>query len=215
MKNFLKRLFSFLVTSIVFISVVFTCLYFLKIPIGEYLLYTEKPKKSDTLVILSGTLKEMLINAAKFYNKGYAKNIICCGPDEEEYWDWSQNSFVPGSRWRKHYLTKYGVPYSVITEERRTLNVLEEARFIRELLEDRGSNSAIIIGSPFQMRRIKLSFDKVFKGSDIELNFVSIPVSEVKRRAGTWWKNEYLLTIVFKEYIKIVIYYSRCLTPWV
>ena len=79
----------------------------------------------------------------------------------------------------------------------------------KKVLLKEGFRSAIVVSSPFHMRRVKMIFDKAYKGSGISVYYSF--VKESKLKIDKWWTREHELINVVNEYIKLVFYWFKTL----
>jgi hypothetical protein len=59
------------------------------------------------------------------------------------------------------------------------------------------------------MRRVYLTFKKVFKEDNIKPVFAPVPMRMDGINPDGWWTREYDLTIVFNEYVRLLFYYFK------
>lgn len=68
-----------------------------------------------------------------------------------------------------------------------------------------GLKSAIIISDPYNMRRLTMIFNHVFKGSGLRLSLVS--TNQKRESPDYWWLSPHSFVYVIKEWIKLPINY--------
>jgi len=117
---------------------------FLKYPLFSkawpHLLMIKAPMaQADCLILLGGDQESRPGKTAKLYKEGVAKKIFITGEG-----DAAAN--------KKHLLDE-GVPSSAIIIEPAARSTLMNARLLHPILEAAGVNSAVIVTSPFHMRR--------------------------------------------------------------
>ncbi|MBM7610041.1 uncharacterized SAM-binding protein YcdF (DUF218 family) [Lysinibacillus composti] len=164
---------------IILIICIFAMLYISR----GYLVVDEAPKQADVIIVLSGD-EGRLAKGAQLYNEGYADYVLLTKANEE---------FIT-----KEEAINFGIPESQIILEEEATSTYTNATYAKLLLEEHQFNSSIVVSSDYHMRRTKLSFERVFKGSDMELTYVAAPLhGEV---------GEISIQTAIKEYIKLVGY---------
>ena len=86
-------------------------------------------------------------------------------------------------------------------------STFEEAFFLKEFLRKNKFDRIIIISDPFHMRRIKMTYKKIFKDDYCKLIF-SYPENSWYR-TDNWWKNPESVYAVATEYLKLLWYKIR------
>lgn len=183
-------------------------------PYINFLAYSEEPQKADIIVIMGGSWIETIHHAYNLYKKNYAKKILVSGSEKKgRYWFWNEGKPISGCEWTRQYLIYLGVKPEDILKEDKPTSTYQEAREIKKDLERLKVKKAIITASIFHMRRVKMTYDKIFKNSDIKLNFVSLP-EEIKRyKINKIWMDEDSMLALFNEGLKIIIYSLKLLRP--
>ena len=164
MKKFLKRLIAFL---LILVTV------YLLATSATILIYahTDGKKPSDVAIVLgAGTInneaspvfKERVNHAVWLYQNDYVKKIIITG-------GLGEGSVLADSVVAKEYALSLGVPpKDIITEESSTIT-LENLQNAKQLMEQRGYQSAIIVSDPLHLARAMLM------AKDAGLNAVASP----------------------------------------
>jgi uncharacterized SAM-binding protein YcdF (DUF218 family) len=116
----------------------------------------DAPRRADAIIVLgaaewngrpSPALRGRLDHALQLYNEGYAPRIITTG---------GQGS---GSAWTeaaagKAYLEARGVPSSAVLTEDASTSSVENLRNARQIMEEAGLRSAILVSDPYHMARV-------------------------------------------------------------
>jgi uncharacterized SAM-binding protein YcdF (DUF218 family) len=158
---------------------------------------------ADVIVILGGGGPDRVEHAVKLYQSGYAKWIMATGMHRE----------LPGivATWPQlamRHAVSMGVPDTAFILEERSTSTYEDAQYVREDMLERGFQSAIIVSSPFHMRRSRMAFRKIFKDQeDISLQFS--PVEYDSSQTRKWWTREGDLINVVNEYCKLTLYFFK------
>ena len=71
-------------------------------------------------------------------------------------------------------------------------------------MQRKGFHSAIVVSSPYHMRRVKMIFSKIYRDSGIELQYS--PVRDSWFNVEKWWTRERELVTINNEYIKLIFY---------
>jgi uncharacterized SAM-binding protein YcdF (DUF218 family) len=80
----------------------------------------------------------------------------------------------------------------------------EDALFARDIMLQNNFTSAIVVSSPYHMRRAAWLFGKVFKNDDITLLYS--PVENSWFKPEQWWTDGRKIHAVMDEYAKFVYY---------
>lgn len=171
--------------------------------IAGFLVVEDDISRADVIVILGGGGPERVEHAVKLYQSDYGNWIIATGMENK----------LPGlvTTWpqlaMKHAVS-LGVSESVFILEERPTSTYEDALYIKEDMLDRGFKSAIIVSSPYHMRRARMIFRKVFEDKeDIFLQFS--PAEDSDFQAHRWWTREGDLIDVVNEYCKLALYFFK------
>ncbi|MBU4223041.1 MAG: YdcF family protein, partial [Euryarchaeota archaeon] len=97
-----------------------------------------------------------------------------------------------------------GVPQDDILLVDNSNTTFEDAQFSREVMLQNNFSSAIVVSSPYHMRRAAWIFGKVFKDDSIKL-FYS-PVGDSWFKPDKWWTDERRMHVIMDEYAKFVYY---------
>lgn len=160
---------------------------------AKLLVVDERPEKVDVLITLSGDTERDLY-AAELYRLGMAPKIIMSGC---------------GS-WAKQMAARAvnaGAKAQDIILEEKAESTYENAVYSRDIVLKNGFKSAIVVSSPYHMRRAKLVFGRVFRNTGVKLIYCSTKDSGFN--VDGQCKNEIDRQIVRSEYIKLVYYWFR------
>lgn len=152
---------------------------------GRFLALSQSPQQADTIIVLSGG-QGRVEKAAELYQAGFASSLILTNGLESKMLSIATSS---------------GIPQDAILLENAALSTYQNAEYTLPIMKEHGYTSAIVVSSDFHMRRVKLLFDRVYKGSGIELTYVS---SETSYNASRWWSNHRSRETTFNEYVKMV-----------
>lgn len=163
--------------------------------IGEILILNEAPYKVDVIIVLSGDDEgQRLRHAFNLYQKRFSKKILLSGGTNL----WEET----GIDLMEMYLIKLGVSQEDIISEKRSESTVENASFSKQLLEERGLKSAIVVTSPPHTRRVSMIFKKTFS-SKLKVLVSGDPSAF---QAKGWWRNPRDRRVVIRECFQIVWY---------
>ena len=166
---------------------------------GNFLVVADPLQRADALIPLAGG-QERVVYAAELFNQGCADWFIVT--------DMPLN--VPGIRASygelvKREATWQGVPEGHILVAPATVETTyQEALAVRQLAEERGLRSLIVVTDPFHTRRARMAFRAAFSDSDI--NVMVRPVNESWYQANSWWQTRDGLRGTWTEYVKLLLY---------
>lgn len=163
--------------------------------VGLFLVVAGEPEPADVLVVLSGDRGERMEYAFRLYDKGLAGLFILTGGPL--YADLSEADLL-----RRHAVI-LGVPEGKIIMETEAVNTYQNALHTRELMEFYGLDSALVVSSPYHMRRVQILFDEVYSSSDIRL--VYTPVDNSWFDPERWWETAGGRRLVCGEYAKLAV----------
>jgi uncharacterized SAM-binding protein YcdF (DUF218 family) len=157
------------------------------------------PQVSDAIVVISGD--EQLARfqeGVTLYQKGLGQYLVFSGA---AYDNGTSNADV-----MRALAVKRGVPYSAILEEPQGEDTWGNAIFTRQVLEQHGLRSAILVTSPYHSRRAKLTFDTVYAGSGIQLIVHAAPDSQWRKLS--WWQQNETRRLTFTELQKLAYIFA-------
>jgi hypothetical protein len=167
-----------------------------------YLVRTDKPVKSDVIVLLVGSKftprKEEVF---KLIGDGYTRRLIIPAYGKVSDVELFSNqegqanpkpdpSLIKGRIVKLSHYPKYF--------EDTHIEILEA----KKMMDKAGFKSAIFVSSPYHMRRISIIANKVFGKKDYQLVFV--PSRYEQHSGALWFLYKRDLKLVFTEYSKIV-----------
>jgi uncharacterized SAM-binding protein YcdF (DUF218 family) len=155
----------------------------------KYLIVDEEPKKADVIIVLSGGNGRVL-KAADLYKKGYADYVIFT------------RAFKDGLY--PEIAENLGIPENKLLLEGNATSTYTNAVYSKAIIEENKFNSAIVVSSDYHMRRTKLSFDRIFSNSGVEITYVKAVSLNDK-----WYLNKVEVKRIYSEWIKLVGYYFK------
>ncbi|MCH6266013.1 YdcF family protein [Neobacillus citreus] len=155
----------------------------------KYLIVDEEPKKSDVIIVLSGG-PGRLYKAAELYKKGYSDYVLL------------SRAYVDGLY--PEVAQNLGIPINNLIFDENATSTYTSAVYSKNLMEIYEFNSAIVVSNDYHMRRTKLSFDRVFSNTGVEITYVA-----TKSLNDYWFLNKVEFKRIFTEWIKLVGYYFK------
>ena len=151
---------------------------------------------ADAIVVLGGESQGRPVDGARLYKQGLAPRVFVVGTGDNER--------------NRRALVREGVPEDLITCETASESTLENAMFVRPLLEKVGVHRAILVTSSYHTRRALAVFQQRVPGIHFEM---------VPSRIG-WWdtlkgrRQENAWAAI--EFIKIPAYWILYgIHPWI
>ena len=170
---------------------------------AHYLIVETEIAPSDVLLILGGKT-DRLREGVKLYHQGYAPHVLFTAAGLQlrlahVHLNWGQIM--------RHAAKIEGIPPEATFLDMESTSTYEDAVNSKRILQEHGWKSVIIISSTYHMRRVRMTFDKVFDGSGIRLHYHPAPSDEL--HPDGWWKREADMVYVVFEYIKLVMYWFK------
>ncbi len=170
--------------------------------IGRFLVVADPLQKADAVVTLSGGERDRVAYAAKLFNEGYADWFVATNMKHD----------LPGVRVPYGELVRQEAIWQGVPGERILIapgiveTTYEEALAVRELAQERGWRSLIVVTSPYHTRRARVAFRDALRDTGIVVRIR--PVNEHWYRADSWWKSRDGLRETWTEYAKLLLYFA-------
>ncbi len=163
-------------------------------------LYIEaRPESADVLIVLGGEHQgERTARAVQLYEEGYADQLLL---SDGTSLSWR----TTGVEEMEAYALKLGVPASSIHIEDQARSTYENAFYSKRYMEEQGWDRAIVVTVGWHSKRSQYIFEKVFKGSGIQLSYA---MAEDPRFSNLdkWWQDEEKEQTFLMEWAKYVVY---------
>jgi hypothetical protein len=165
----------------------------------RYLLFNEPPRKSDCIIPLLGNeYLDRKKAAYKLISEGYSK-VLLVPPRYRLVRVTDEKQKVPVQV--KEELSELSIrAYKADPQFRWHENTHIELILAKEYMMAYGFNSAIVVSSPYHMRRVKLLAGYVFPES--RYSIVCVP-DQFESTASPWWSRKESFMWVAREYMKI------------
>ena len=176
--------------------------------ITEFIFLEDLPEKADLIIVPGNTWPQPARRAAALYHDGMAPYIVVSGRYSK-----GQQTFAgaacEGDRYKGAYMTeadfltdvliREGVPETAVLQERKAEFTLENARYIRRLLEEKKmtAKKALICCQAFHARRCRMYFEYVFQDTDVE--FLMCPAVTQGISRCSWMESQKGLDTVLGE----------------
>jgi len=164
------------------------------------------PVASDAIFVLGGGDGSRLRLGAEIYEQGYAPMVLTSGKAP------SLPGFdTPFAELAADYLTKLGVPRDRIVPLSTTTSTYEDAIAARNLCQERGWQTILVITDAYHSRRASLTFRRVFADSGTTTVFVASYPEWYD--TDDWWRQEKALLAILQEYGKLAYYVYKGRIP--
>jgi uncharacterized SAM-binding protein YcdF (DUF218 family) len=161
-----------------------------------YILDTPQPppSKSDAIVVISGDEQmARFAEGVNLYRQGFGAYLVFSGAAFD---NGTSNADV------MHDLAvERGIPESAILEEPQGEDTWGNAIHTRQVLEEHGLQSAILVTSPYHLRRAQVTFDAAYAGSGIDVTVHAAPDSQWRKLS--WWQQSETRRLTFTELQKL------------
>lgn len=174
--------------------------------IASPLRVVEDPRPADAIVVFAGGVgesgeagggyQERVLHAAELYNAGYADRVIL------------SSGYVFAFResdMMQRLAVDLGVPAAAITIEEQAASTLDHVRSARDNLARHANSSAILVSSPYHMRRALLTWHRQAPAVDV---IPSPPPQSQYYARGDAVRLEQIRGILW-EYAAIAVYWLR------
>lgn len=151
-------------------------------------------ERSDAIVVISGD--EALARfreGLRLYRDGWAPRMIFSGAAEDGP---RSNADV-----MRRLALREGVPAAAILTDDVAVDTYGNAVHTRELMLAHGLRSAILVTSPYHLRRASITFDGVYQGTGIR--FIGRSAPDGAWRKASWWTQEETRALTIRELEKL------------
>jgi uncharacterized SAM-binding protein YcdF (DUF218 family) len=169
-------------------------------PFASVLIVQDSYVSEDLIVVSTGSYERFLF-AAKLFKENPNSHMLILGDRRLE-------TPLPGKSpldIAKMETIVLGLQEDKL-EFRHSTSTLVDARQAKNLMEEKGFKSASVISDPYNMRRLGIIFEYVFKDSNFVLRFAH---GQERWKPDKWWMEEEDFKFVFKEWIKFPIDFVR------
>ncbi len=194
-----KKIIKSITAAILVAFLLAVLIYYYLLPgMASFLIFKTNLRHADVIIILGGD-SERIPYGVKLYKLNYSNKIIVTGGSLNIPY---LNTTL--AELEKEEAVDLGVaPKDIILEDKST-TTYEDAEFSRDIMLQNNLTSAIVVSSPYHMRRASWLFGRVFRNEKVTLLYS--PVDNSWFKAENWWKNERSIQAVYDEYGKMVYY---------
>lgn len=173
----------------------------------NWLQYEDRPAKVDYIIPLAGN-NHRLLQAIELYRQGYAQRMLI-GIERERRITRLRRilsdvgyPIIEPREVRARLLEWGAVPKDAVSEFGSALvSTVDEAEALKALVGDR-QFSAILVSSPYNARRAKLTFERIVPNG----RFL-IAVTAEERIESKWWRDRDSALLVLNETAKTVFFW--------
>jgi uncharacterized SAM-binding protein YcdF (DUF218 family) len=170
--------------------------------VARVLIVAQEAVPADAIVVLGGGSGSREELAVALYKKGYAPTLVSSG--EAPHLPGYTQSFAKLSA---DYMVGLGVPRDVVVLLPDTTSTRDEALACLHLARENGLTSLLVITDSYHTRRARLTFRKVFNGTEVRIIVAGAEPDWFAAR--TWWTQERSLLAVLDEYAKLAYYLAK------
>jgi uncharacterized SAM-binding protein YcdF (DUF218 family) len=206
------KLIFLIIAAIAILQLIASHQYILK-ALGEHLIFQQPaPQQADVIVIIANWEDTVIrVRAgADLYKGGVAKAIFVPRMEQMEGLEDIKKLGINIPENRDLVITilqGLGVPLDAIeTSAQEVTNTWDEAQETRNLVEQKGYKSVILVTSKYHSRRAYLIFRDALRG---KATVISVPSPYDSPDPESWWKRDKDAKKVLMEYQKLLVYYWR------
>ncbi len=167
---------------------------------------SQTPKPADVIVTFAGGVgesgkagqghRERVVHSVNLYKKGSAKKMIFS----------SGYAYVMQEAEVMKALAVYlGIPGEDIVLEKKAGSTYQNVKFTKDIMKKYGWDSALVVSSPYHMRRVMMVFNKI--APDIEVTLTPVPTSGFYgKEKKVKWKH---IKAIAHEYLAIIYYWIK------
>ena len=159
------------------------------------------PAAADVIIVLGGEQNgERTRKGAELYREGVAPKVMLS--------DGTKMSWRTTAIKEMHALAVLeGVPPEDLIQENRSRSTYENAVYTKELMRELGFDSAVVVTTDWHAKRSRFIFEKVYKGSGVELAYCGTP--DAHSDFTGWWKDGEKQQVVLTEWAKTLVYWTK------
>lgn len=167
--------------------------------VGRFLIVSDPLQHADAIVPLAGE-RDRVVYAAELFGEGYATWFVATDMPHQ----------VPGIEDSYAQLVRreavwHGVPDErILTVSATAQTTYQEALAVRQLCQEHGWRTLLVVTSPYHTRRARLAFRDAFRDTGIAI--IVHPVSHHWYTPDTWWRSTDGLRDTWTELLKLVLH---------
>jgi uncharacterized SAM-binding protein YcdF (DUF218 family) len=157
------------------------------------------PRVSDAIVVISGDEQmARFAEGVNLYQQGFGKYLVFSGAAFD---NGTSNADV-----MRGLAVERGIPDTAILDEPLGEDTWGNAVYTRRVLEEHSLQSAILVTSPYHLRRAQVTFDAAYAGSGIQLTVHAAPDSQWRKLS--WWQQPETRRLTFTELQKLAYIFA-------
>ncbi len=161
--------------------------------VGDFLVVQDPLTPADVVIAISGDGEERVREASKLFARGYGRWLLLSGGP----------GGGPGSAAELLvYARQYQVPQVHILIDDRATSTATNAEGAARVMRDAGLHTAILVTSPYHMRRAVVLFRRTFQNAGFSVR--AHPVRDGFFDVRKWWTRPPERRIVLREYGKLL-----------
>lgn len=192
------------------------------LPFAARWLSVSDPLASSDLIVVLGGDGERVEEGVRLYREGYGQKVLFTSavvprageeadPDVQTPKVLPRKSDLGIIHWPselKRVLNRGAIPSSALLLDATAASTCAEARLIDEVMETRGARSAIVVSSPYHMRRIQWIFRRLLGKPSHRV--LLHPVLSSWFREDDWWTHRRGIETLVSEYVKLLYAMATC-----
>lgn len=151
-------------------------------------------RPADVIIVLGGGDGDREDYGSKLFRQGLATHVIATGAPV-------------GTDVQSLDLVQKGVPRQAVVLANGTQNTHEDALRSRQLMQDHGWHTALLVTDRYHIRRSLWTFRTAFAGESLQV--WPAPVLGGWFDANRWWQTEQSFVTVNDEYLKLIYYLAK------
>lgn len=169
--------------------------------LGAYLIHGDALEKSDAVVVLGGGGEHRVVEAVRLIDEQMGRVLILTDTGAVGE---GENVRQTSAAFRVVALEEGLSPEAILLTEQVVESTYDEARAVRQTLEQNGMQSVIVVTDPFHTERTRRIFRDAFAGSNLIVHVRPVPGHWY--RSGTWFLSREGWAHTIREYAKLVGY---------
>lgn len=162
---------------------------------GDFLVVEDPIQPADAAIAVSGNGRERVETAAALVRQGAARWLILSGGPPG----------LPGSAVELvRYAREAGADPEIVLADDGATSTVGNAERSAAVMEARGLRSAILVTSPYHMRRAILIFRSVFGPRGLSVR--AFPARQAFFDPHRWWTRRQDRALVVREYLKLAAF---------
>ena len=186
-------------------------LYMLRAPImrgmANFLISEDEPETCEVLFVLGGNSKDRGQEAARLYQEGFIKKVVCIGENVPTIFEAMGMNDLMESEVTKVAVLRNGVDSAAVELLPKGTSTREEAQEIALYCKEQGIEKAMIVSTRLHTRRVRKVFEQAFEGQSTKLVVVSVSSSQYEEEL--WWQSEEGMIALNNEYMKTLYYFLK------